>query len=59
MLLLTAPSAQVERLDNPSLQGVPLAVQQYNAGGFVAVSYEVCGLPFHLNVSKEPFALCE
>ncbi len=51
MLLLTAPSAQVERLDNPSLQGVPLAVQQYNAGGFVAVSYEVCGLPFHLNVS--------
>jgi nucleotidyltransferase/DNA polymerase involved in DNA repair len=31
---------QVERLDDPSLRGVPLAVQQFNAGGFVAVSYE-------------------
>ncbi len=32
---------QVERLDDPSLAGAPLAVQQYNGGGFVAVSYEV------------------
>ena len=32
---------QVERLDDPSLMGKPLAVQQFNAGGFVAVSYEV------------------
>ncbi|KAK9867449.1 hypothetical protein WJX84_000515 [Apatococcus fuscideae] len=31
---------QVERLDDASLQGVPLAVQQFNSGGFVAVSYE-------------------
>lgn len=31
---------QVEVLDNPELQGQPLAVQQFNAGGFVAVSYE-------------------
>ncbi|KAL4422612.1 hypothetical protein ABPG75_008809 [Micractinium tetrahymenae] len=31
---------QVERLDDPSLVGVPVAVQQFNAGGFVAVSYE-------------------
>lgn len=30
----------VERLDDPSLIGVPLCVQQFNAGGFVAVSYE-------------------
>lgn len=28
---------QVERLDDPSLVGKPLAVQQFNAGGFVAV----------------------
>ena len=32
---------QVERLDDASLKGVPLAVQQFNSGGFVAVSYEV------------------
>ena len=32
---------QLERLDDASLQGVPLAVQQFNSGGFVAVSYEV------------------
>lgn len=31
----------VERLDDSSLVGVPLAVRQFNAGGFVAVSYEV------------------
>lgn len=31
---------QVEALDNPELQGKPIAVQQFNAGGFVAVSYE-------------------
>ncbi|KAK9826961.1 hypothetical protein WJX74_001872 [Apatococcus lobatus] len=31
---------QVERLDDASLKGVPLAVQQFNSGGFVAVSYE-------------------
>jgi hypothetical protein len=31
---------QVERLDDPSLCGKPLAVQQFNSGGFVAVSYE-------------------
>ncbi|GFR42034.1 hypothetical protein Agub_g2851, partial [Astrephomene gubernaculifera] len=31
---------QVERLDDPSLLGAPLAVTQFNAGGFVAVSYE-------------------
>ncbi len=31
---------QVERLDDPSLVGVPLAVTQFNSGGFVAVSYE-------------------
>ncbi|KAG2491453.1 hypothetical protein HYH03_010239 [Edaphochlamys debaryana] len=30
----------VERLDDPCLRGVPLAVTQYNSGGFVAVSYE-------------------
>lgn len=30
----------MERLDDPSLVGVPLAVQQFNSGGFVAVSYE-------------------
>lgn len=37
---------QVERLDDPSLIGVPLAVRQFNAGGFVAVSYEVSiGIP--------------
>ncbi|KAL4854768.1 DNA polymerase iota [Chlorella vulgaris] len=32
--------ADVERLDEPLLIGQPLAVQQFNAGGFVAVSYE-------------------
>ena len=32
---------QVERLDDPSLVGVPLAVRQFNSGGFVACSYEV------------------
>lgn len=31
---------QVERLDDPSLVGLPLAVTQFNSGGFVAVSYE-------------------
>ncbi|GLI59531.1 hypothetical protein VaNZ11_001423, partial [Volvox africanus] len=31
---------QVERLDDPSLVGVPLAVTQFNSGGFVSVSYE-------------------
>ena len=30
----------VERMDDPSLVGTPLAVRQFNAGGFVAVSYE-------------------
>jgi nucleotidyltransferase/DNA polymerase involved in DNA repair len=47
ILTLTAPltltltfDQQVERLDDPSLVGVPLAVTQFNAGGFVAVSYE-------------------
>ena len=30
----------VERIDDPSLEGVPIAVQQFNSGGFVAVSYE-------------------
>lgn len=30
----------VERLDDPSLANVPLAVEQFNSGGFVAVSYE-------------------
>ena len=30
----------VERADDPSLAGVPLAVQQGNSGGFVAVSAE-------------------
>lgn len=32
----------VERLDDPSLVGQPLAVGQFNGGGFVSVSYEVC-----------------
>jgi nucleotidyltransferase/DNA polymerase involved in DNA repair len=27
-------------MDDPSLHGKPLAVQQFNSGGFVAVSYE-------------------
>ena len=31
---------QVEVADNPALQGKPIAVEQGNAGGFVAVSYE-------------------
>lgn len=31
---------EVERMDDPSLRGKPLAVQQFNSGGFVAVSYE-------------------
>mmetsp|Transcript_21966 Transcript_21966/g.44492 ORF Transcript_21966/g.44492 Transcript_21966/m.44492 type:complete len:220 (-) Transcript_21966:226-885(-) len=30
----------VECIDDPSLLGKPLAVQQFNSGGFVAVSYE-------------------
>lgn len=30
----------VERLDNPALVGKPVAVTQFNSGGFVAVSYE-------------------
>ena len=34
----------VERLDDPLLVGKPLAVRQFNSGGFVAVSYEVRGL---------------
>lgn len=33
----------VERVDDPSLVGVPLAVEQLNSGGFVAVSYEARG----------------
>ena len=45
---------QVERLDDPSLKGVPLAVQQFNSGGFVAVSYEVGPqVPLH-PVAAEP-----
>ncbi|KAK9807873.1 hypothetical protein WJX72_011771 [[Myrmecia] bisecta] len=35
-----AAACQVERLDDPSLVERPLVVQQFNAGGFVAVSYE-------------------
>lgn len=31
---------QVEVLDAPHLRGRPLAVTQFNRGGFVAVSYE-------------------
>eukprot|EP00951_Prasinocladus_malaysianus_P049423 scaffold669740_cov48-Prasinocladus_malaysianus.AAC.1 len=31
---------EVERMDDPSLRGRPLVVQQFNSGGFVAVSYE-------------------
>jgi nucleotidyltransferase/DNA polymerase involved in DNA repair len=31
---------EVERMDEPGLRGKPLAVQQFNSGGFVAVSYE-------------------
>jgi hypothetical protein len=31
---------QVEVMDDPALVGKPLAVTQFNAGGFVAVSYE-------------------
>ncbi|KAL4530823.1 hypothetical protein Ndes2526B_g09198 [Nannochloris sp. 'desiccata'] len=30
----------VERLDDPSLRNIPLVVEQFNSGGFVAVSYE-------------------
>jgi nucleotidyltransferase/DNA polymerase involved in DNA repair len=30
----------VERLDDPTLRNLPLAVEQFNSGGFVAVSYE-------------------
>ena len=30
----------VERLDDASLVGAPVVVQQFNSGGFVAVSYE-------------------
>jgi len=30
----------VELKDDPSLAGLPIAVQQFNSGGFVAVSYE-------------------
>lgn len=33
-------TGQVERMDDPALRGMPLAVRQFNAGGFVAVSYE-------------------
>jgi hypothetical protein len=33
-------TTQVERLDDPSLRGVPVAVKQFNSGGFVSVSYE-------------------
>ncbi len=35
----------VERLDDPSLAGLPVAVTQFNRGGFVSVSHEVCYLP--------------
>lgn len=38
--MYACPDCQVERLDNPALLGVPLAVRQFNSGGFVAVSYE-------------------
>jgi nucleotidyltransferase/DNA polymerase involved in DNA repair len=31
---------QVEVLDQPQLAGKPIAVTQFNKGGFVAVSYE-------------------
>lgn len=31
----------VERLDDPSLRGRPMAVTQFNRGGFVSVSHEV------------------
>jgi hypothetical protein len=31
---------QVEVLDRPEFKGRPLVVQQFNRGGFVAVSYE-------------------
>ena len=40
LLPLPVPWLQVERLDDPSLRGAPVAVRQFNAGGFVAVSYE-------------------
>ncbi len=31
-----------ERMDNAGLVGTPVAVEQFNKGGFVSVSYEVC-----------------
>jgi nucleotidyltransferase/DNA polymerase involved in DNA repair len=33
-------AAQVEVMDQPHLAGKPIAVTQFNKGGFVAVSYE-------------------
>jgi nucleotidyltransferase/DNA polymerase involved in DNA repair len=33
-------TAQVEVMDQPQLAGKPIAVTQFNKGGFVAVSYE-------------------
>ena len=44
---------QVERLDDPSLHNVPLAVRQFNAGGFVAVSYEVHPRPVCLRAMHQ------
>jgi nucleotidyltransferase/DNA polymerase involved in DNA repair len=37
---------QCEVVRNPALRGVPVAVSQHNAGGFVAISYEAkaCGV---------------
>lgn len=47
---------QVERLDDPSLIGQPLAVRQFNAGGFVAVSYEVSLLRLAIYAASPPVA---
>jgi hypothetical protein len=35
----------VERLDDPTLAGLPVVVTQFNHGGFVSVSHEVRDLP--------------
>ena len=45
---------EVERMDEPSLRGRPLVVQQFNAGGFVAVSYEVRTFSLFYNQSQMP-----
>ena len=42
---------QVEVLDNPTLRGRPVVVQQFNQGGFVSVSYEA-------KAAGTSFALC-